>query len=464
MGIDLNFDYSKYGFKTPEFYTVKFPKGLNEEIVRQISKVKGEPRWMEEFRLKAYRIYEEKPLPLWGADLRKIDFDDIIYYAKTADTKAYSWDDVPDYIKKTFDRLGIPEVERKFLAGLGAQYESEVIYQSLRKDLEKKGVIFVDMDTAVKEHGDIVKKHIGKVVPPSDNKFAALNSAVWSGGTFLYIPEGVKVDIPLQGYYRINAQSIGQFERTLIIAEPKSFVHYIEGCTAPVYSKDSLHASVVEVIVKEGANVKFTTIQNWSKNVYNLGTKRAHAYKDAKVNWIDGNIGSKVTMKYPAIYLLEEGAKAEVISVSIATKGQQQDSGGKVFHLAPNTSSRILAKSIVKDGGRTSYRGLVYVAKGAKNIVSNVRCDALILDDSSRTDTYPYMEVNEESATITHEASVGKISEDQLFYLMSRGISEVEAISMIVTGFIEPFIKELPMEFAVELNRIIQMEMEGAIA
>ncbi len=460
---ELDFDYSKYAFSDPELYVYKAKRGLSREIVEEISRLKNEPSWMTEFRLKAYDIFITKPMPTWGADLSEIDFNNIIYYIKPTEKKGRSWEEVPEYIKRTFERLGIPEAERKFLAGVEAQYESEVVYSSIRKDLESKGVIFTDMDTAVKEYPDIVKKYFGTVVPPNDNKFAALNSAVWSGGSFVYVPEGVEVDIPLQAYFRINAASVGQFERTLIIAEPYSKVHYIEGCTAPIYSTDSLHAAVVEIIAKKGAKVRYTTIQNWSTNVYNLVTKRAFAYEDATVEWVDGNIGSKVTMKYPAIYLLGKGAKGEVISVAYAKKGQHQDTGAKIYHLAPYTTSRITSKSISKDGGRTSYRGLIYVAKGAKYVKSSVRCDALLLDDLSRTDTYPYEEIQDDTAIVTHEATVSKIGEDQLFYLMSRGIPEVDALNMIVMGFLEPFVKELPMEYALELNRLIKLEMQGSV-
>ncbi|MEM2048205.1 MAG: Fe-S cluster assembly protein SufB, partial [Candidatus Nitrosocaldus sp.] len=403
------------------------------------------------------------PMPRWGGDLSNVDFDNIYYYAKPTEKKGRSWDDVPENIRKTFERLGIPEAERKFLAGVGAQYESETVYHKLREDLEKKGVIFCDTDTALKEHEDIFRKHFAKVVPPNDNKFAALNSAVWSGGSFVYIPEGVEVDMPLNAYFRINAQNMGQFERTLIIAEPYSKVHYIEGCTAPIYSTESLHCAVVEVIAKKGATVRYTTLQNWSNDVYNLVTKRAYAYEDAVVEWVDANIGSKLTMKYPSVYLLGKNARADLLSVAFAGKGQHQDTGAKAVHLAPNTTSKIISKSVSKDGGRTSYRGLLHVAKGATNVKSTVRCDALLIDEISRTDTYPYIEVNEDDATITHEASVGKIGEDQIFYIMSRGYTEQEALSLIVSGFLEVFTKELPMEYAVEFNRLIKMEMEGAV-
>jgi len=399
-------------------------------------------------------------MPTWGADLSEINFDEYIYYIKPTDRQGKSWDEVPEKIRQTFERLGIPEAERKFLAGVGAQYESEVVYHSLREDLMKKGVIFVDMDTAVREYPDLVKKYFGTVIPPEDNKFAALNSAVWSGGSFVYVPKG---DFPLQAYFRINAESVGQFERTLIIAEEGASVHYIEGCTAPVYREDSLHSAVVEIIALPGSHVRYTTVQNWSKNVYNLVTKRAVAYEDAFVEWVDGNLGSKVTMKYPAVYLLGKGAKAEILSIAYAGAGQHQDTGAKVIHVAPYTTSNIVSKSISKDGGRTSYRGLVKVQKGAVGLKSTVRCDALMLDEFSRSDTYPYMEIDEELVSIGHEATVGKISEDQLFYLMSRGLSESEALTLVVLGFIEPFAKELPLDYAIELNKLIKLEMEGAI-
>jgi Fe-S cluster assembly protein SufB len=461
--IDLSFDYSKYNFRDIVDYEILLPKGLNEEIVREISRIKNEPSWMEEFRVKSFKLFMEKPMPTWGVDLSKLRLDDIHYYAKPTSKKGRSWDEVPEYIKRTFERLGIPEAERKFLAGVGGQYDSEVVYHNLRKELEKQGVIFVDTDTAVREYPEIVKKYFGTVVPPNDNKFAALNSAVWSGGSFIYVPEGVKVEMPLQAYFRINAQNVGQFERTLIIAEPYSEVQYIEGCTAPVYLSHSLHSAVVEIIAKKGAKVRYTTIQNWSIDVFNLVTKRAHAYEEARVEWVDANIGSKATMKYPSVYLLGKYASAEIISVAFAGKGQHQDTGGKVIHLAPYTSSRITSKSVSKDGGRTTYRGLLHVAKGAKGVKASVRCDALLLDEYSKTDTYPYVEILEDDATVTHEATVGKISEDQLFYLMSRGIPEVEALNMIVLGFFEPFIKELPMEYAVEMNRLLRLEMTGSV-
>jgi len=464
MAQDIVRDYSKYDFKDPiDMYVYISKKGLSRETIEEISRIKNEPEWMLKFRLNAYETFLKLPMPKWGADLSAIDFNNIYYYARPTDKKGRSWDEVPEKIKKTFERLGIPEAERKFLAGVGAQYESEVVYHRLREDLEKKGVIFCDTDTALQKYEDIFKKHFAKVVPPNDNKFAALNSAVWSGGSFVYVPEGVEVDMPLNAYFRINSQNMGQFERTLIIAEPYSKVHYIEGCTAPVYSTESLHAAVVEVIAKKGATVRYTTLQNWSNDVYNLVTKRAHAYEDAVIEWVDANIGSKVTMKYPSVYLLGRNARADILSVAFAGKGQHQDTGAKAVHLAPDTTSKIISKSVSKDGGRTSYRGLLHVAKGATGVKSTVRCDALLIDEISRTDTYPYIEVNEDDATITHEASVGKIGEDQIFYLMSRGYSEQEALSLIVSGFLEVFTKELPMEYAVEFNRLIRLEMEGAV-
>jgi Fe-S cluster assembly protein SufB len=459
----INEDYSKYDFKDPETFVFRSQRGLTRSTVEEISKMKNEPQWMTNFRLKAYDYFMGRPMPGWGGDLSKIDFDNIYYYAKPTDKMGRNWNDVPENIKKTFEKLGIPEAERKFLGGVGAQYESEVVYHSLRKDLESKGVIFLDTDSALKQYPDIVKKYFGTIIPPNDNKFAALNSAVWSGGSFVYVPPGVEVEVPLQAYFRINSRNVGQFERTLIIADTNSKVHYIEGCTAPVYSSESLHSAVVEIIARPGAKVRYTTIQNWSKDVYNLVTKRAFAYENATVEWVDGNLGSRLTMKYPSIYLLGRGAKGEVLSIAFAGKDQHQDAGAKIIHLAPNTTSRITSKSVSKDGGRTTYRGLLHVQKGAKGVKSTVRCDALILDEQSRTDTYPYNEINEETANITHEATVGKISEEAVFYLMSRGLSESEALNMIVMGFIEPFTKELPMEYAVELNRLIQLEMAGSV-
>lgn len=457
-------DYSRYDFKDPiEMYTYLSKKGLSRETIEEISSIKNEPEWMREFRLKSYELFIKMPMPNWGGDLSSIDFDNVYYYAKAVEKQGKSWEDLPENIRRTFERLGIPEAERKFLAGVGAQYESETVYHSIREDLAKQGVIFMDTDSALKEHEDIFKKHFATVVPASDNKFAALNSAVWSGGSFVYIPKGIEVDMPLNAYFRINAQNMGQFERTLIIADEGSKVHYIEGCTAPVYSTESLHCAVVEVIAKKGSTVRYTTLQNWSNDVYNLVTKRAHAYENAVVEWVDANIGSKLTMKYPSVYLLGKGAKADLLAVAFAGKGQHQDTGAKAVHIAPDTTSRIISKSVSKDDGRTSYRGLLYVAKGAKNVKSTVRCDALLIDNHSRTDTYPYIEVNEDDATITHEASVGKIGEDQIFYLMSRGFTEQEALNLVVSGFLEIFTKELPMEYAVEFNRLIRLEMEGAV-
>ena len=459
----LDLDYSRYNFRDPETYVVKTPKGLTREIVQEISRMKEEPEWMLEFRLRALEIFLKKPMPTWGADLSEINFDEYTYYLRPTDRQGHTWDEVPENIKRTFERLGIPEAERKFLAGVGAQYESEVVYHNIREDLAKKGVIFVDTDTAVREYPELVQKYFATVVPPEDNKFAALNSAVWSGGSFIYVPPGVTVDLPLQAYFRINAANMGQFERTLIIADEGASVHYIEGCTAPIYSTSSLHSAVVEIIARPHARVRYTTIQNWSTNVYNLVTKRAVAYEGATVEWIDGNLGSKVTMKYPAIYLMGRGARGEILSIAYAGKGQHQDAGAKVIHAASDTTSNIISKSVSKDGGRTTYRGLVKVVKGATDVKVSVRCDALILDDVSRSDTYPYMEIEEEDVTIAHEATVGRISEDQIFYLMSRGLPEAEAMALIVLGFIEPFAKELPMEYAIELNRLIQLEMEGAV-
>ena len=460
--IDLG-DY-KYGFRDEEDYVYKSEKGLSREVVENISRMKGEPDWMLEYRLQAYDHFINRPMPNWGAEaIKEIDFDDIYYYIKPAAEMGKTWDDVPEYIKDTFEKLGIPEAERKFLAGVGAQYESEVIYHSLREDLEKLGVIFLDMDGALREYPELVKQYFGTIIPYNDNKFAALNTAVWSGGSFVYVPEGVRVEVPLQAYFRINAENMGQFERTLIIAAPGSYVHYVEGCTAPTYSTDSLHSAVVEIVVQEGARCRYTTIQNWSKNVYNLVTKRAQAFKNATMEWVDGNLGSKVTMKYPAVWMMEPGARGEVLSVAFASDGQHQDAGAKMVHVAPNTSSQITSKSISKGTGRSSYRGLVKVHKGAENVKSSVVCDALLLDETSKTDTYPYMEIEEERVQIGHEATVSKVAEEQIFYLMSRGLNETEAMSMIVNGFIEPIAKELPLEYAVELNRLIQLEMEGSV-
>jgi len=461
---NLNMDYSKYDFKdSTEMYVHLSKKGLTKDTVREISQLKEEPEWMLDFRLRAYDIFMKKPMPQWGGDLNKIDFQNIYYYAKASEKTEKNWDDVPESVKNTFDKLGIPEAEKKFLAGVGAQYESEVVYHNLRKDLADQGVLFLDTDSALKEHPEIFKKYFAKIIPPEDNKFAALNSAVWSGGSFIYIPPGVKVDMPLQAYFRINAENIGQFERTLIIADEGSEVHYIEGCTAPVYSSESLHSAVVELVAHKDAKLRYTTIQNWSNDVYNLVTKRAYAYEGATVEWIDGNIGSKLTMKYPGIYLMGRKAYGETLSIAFAGKNQHQDTGAKMVHLAPDTTSKITSKSVSRANGRSTYRGLLRVKKGATNVKSTVRCDALLLDDTSKTDTYPYMEINQEDATVTHEATVGKIGDEQIFYLMSRGFSEEEALSLIVNGFMEPFTKELPMEYAVELNRLIRLEMDNSV-
>ena len=453
----------EHGYYFPDQSVFKTKKGLDEGVIRAISERKNEPEWMLNYRLKSYESFLKKDFPNWGADISNIDFDEIYYYAKPVDKQQRSWDDVPDDIKETFERIGIPEAERKFLAGVGAQYDSEVVYHNLKDEIAAKGVIFCDPETAVREHPEIVKKYFGTIIPHTDNKFAALNSAVWSGGSFVYVPAGVHVDIPLQAYFRINSESFGQFERTLIIAEEGSFVHYIEGCTAPVYTTDSLHSAVVEIIAKEGARVRYSTIQNWSGDIYNLVTKRAFAYKNATVEWVDGNIGSKRTMKYPSVFLKEPGAHGEILSIAYSGFNQEQDTGGKVIHLADNTSSVITAKSISKDGGISTYRGLIKVADGVKNARSRVVCDALIIDDKSISNTYPYMEVTSDDAHLEHEASVSKISEDQLFYLMSRGLDEESASTMIVNGFLDPLVKELPMEYAVELNRLIELEMEKSI-
>jgi len=461
---NLDMDYSKYDFKdSTEMYVHLSKKGLTKDTVKEISKMKDEPQWMLDFRLRSYEIFMKKPMPQWGGDLNKIDLQNIYYYAKASEKTEKNWDDVPENVKNTFDKLGIPEAEKKFLAGVGAQYESEVVYHNLRDDLAKQGVLFLDTDSALKEHPEIFKKYFGKIIPPEDNKFAALNSAVWSGGSFIYIPPGVKVDMPLQAYFRINAENIGQFERTLIIADEGSEVHYIEGCTAPVYSSESLHSAVVELVAHKDAKLRYTTIQNWSNDVYNLVTKRAYAYEGATVEWIDGNIGSKLTMKYPGIYLMGRKAYGETLSIAFAGKNQHQDTGAKMVHLAPDTTSKITSKSVSRANGRSTYRGLLRVRKGATNVKATVRCDALLLDDTSKTDTYPYMEINQEDATVTHEATVGKIGDEQIFYLMSRGFTEEEALSLIVNGFMEPFTKELPMEYAVELNRLIKLEMDNSV-
>jgi Fe-S cluster assembly protein SufB len=463
MGEQIDISYQRYDFKDDIKYKHLTRKGLTEETVRTISEIKGEPEWMTENRLKALRVFREKPMQDWGADLSGIDFDDIHYYASPTDDKFDAWDMVPEDIKKTFDRIGIPEAERKFLGGASAQYDSEVVYHNLKKEWEEQGVVFLDMDTGLREYPEIVRKHFGTIVPMTDNKFAALNTAVWSGGSFVHVPEGVKVKIPLQAYFRINTKNAGQFERTLIIAEKGASVHYIEGCSAPIYSASSLHSAVVEVIAQKSSYVRYTTIQNWSSNVYNLVTKRAVAHEDSVVEWLDGNIGSKVTMKYPCIILKGRRARGEVLSVAFAGKGQTQDAGAKIIHQAPQTTSRIISKSISQGGGRASYRGLLKVVKGAKNCKAFVQCDAYLLDSLSRSDTYPAIRIDEDTTTIGHEAKVGKIGDDKLFYLMSRGMSEKDALAMIVLGFIDSFTRELPMEYAVELNRLIEMQLEGAV-
>ena len=457
-------DY-KYGFHDPENATIRFDKGLSEQVVRDISALKDEPEWMTDLRVKAYKHFEERAMPDWGNCnlLESINFENVTYFLRSSDQTEKNWDDVPDDIKNTFDRLGIPEAEQKWLGGVTAQYESEAVYHSIREDLEEQGVIFLDMDTGLKTHPELVKKFFGTVVPHSDNKFSALNTAVWSGGSFIYVPKGVSVEMPVQAYFRINAKNMGQFERTLIIADEGSTIHYVEGCTAPSYSTDSLHSAVVELVAMEGAKIRYSTVQNWSNNVYNLVTKRAVAHKNATVEWVDGNIGSKLTMKYPSVLLKGEGAHAEVISVAYAGEGQHQDAGAKVHHLARNTTSNILSKSISKNGGRSSYRGMLQVMPKADSCRSKVVCDALILDENSRSDTYPTMEIGNSSADLEHEASVSKVSSDHLFYLMSRGFTEEAAMGLIVNCFFEPFTRELPMEYAVELNKLLELEMEGSI-
>jgi Fe-S cluster assembly protein SufB len=456
-------DY-QYGFKDPtDDYVFISKKGLNREVVAQISEMKNEPSWMRQYRLDALETFFKKPMPNWGGDLTELDFQNIFYYVRASDKQERDWEDVPDDIRKTYDRLGIPEAEKQFLSGVKAQYESEVVYGSLQEDLAKQGVLFTDTDSALRDHPELFKEYFSTIIPAADNKFSALNSAVWSGGSFVYVPPGVHIDFPLQAYFRINSENMGQFERTLIIVDENASCHYVEGCTAPTYSSDSLHSAVVEIIVKKKGRFRYTTIQNWSNNVYNLVTKRAVAYADSLMEWVDGNLGSGLTMKYPAIHLLEPGARGETLSIAFANSGQHQDAGAKMVHSAPNTSSRIISKSISKGGGRSSYRGLVKVDKGAYGCKSNVLCDALILDPESRSDTYPYIEIEEEDVVIEHEASVSKIAEEQLFYLMNRGLSESEASAMIVTGFIEPLVKELPMEYAVEMNRLIELQMEGSV-
>ena len=454
----------KFGWADSDKAGESAKRGLSEDVVRDISAKKDEPQWMLDLRLKGLRLFEKKPMPTWGSDLSGIHFDNIKYFVRSSEKQAQSWDDLPADIKNTYDKLGIPEAEKqRLVAGVAAQYESEVVYHSIRADLEEKGVLFLDTDTALKEQPEMFREYFGSVIPVGDNKFAALNTAVWSGGSFIYVPPGVKVDIPLQAYFRINTENMGQFERTLIIADEGSSVHYVEGCTAPIYSSDSLHSAVVEIIVKKGGRCRYTTIQNWSTNVYNLVTKRAAAYEDAVMEWIDGNIGSKVTMKYPAIYLMGEHAKGETLSIAFAGEGQHQDAGAKMVHAAPHTSSSILSKSVARGGGRTSYRGLIQVNEGAYGSKSNVLCDALLVDQISRSDTYPYVDIREDDVSMGHEASVSKVSDDQLFYLMSRGMEQDEAMAMIVRGFVEPIAKELPMEYALELNRLIELQMEGGV-
>ncbi|KRD45462.1 Fe-S cluster assembly protein SufB [Cellulomonas sp. Root930] len=453
-----------YGWHDADTAGATATRGLSEAKVREISALKNEPEWMLKTRLKSLRLFDKKPMPWWGSDLSGIDFDNIKYFVRSTEKQATSWEDLPDDIKNTYDRLGIPEAEKqRLVAGVAAQYESEVVYHQIQESLEEQGVIFLDTDTALREHPEIFEQYFGSVIPPGDNKFASLNTAVWSGGSFVYVPPGVHVDIPLQAYFRINTENMGQFERTLIIADEGSYVHYVEGCTAPVYSSDSLHSAVVEIIVKKNARVRYTTIQNWSNNVYNLVTKRATAAEGATMEWVDGNIGSKVTMKYPAIYLLGEHARGETLSIAFAGAGQHQDAGAKMVHAAPHTSSSIVSKSVARGGGRTSYRGLVQVLEGAHHSASNVLCDALLVDQISRSDTYPYVDVREDDVSMGHEATVSRVSEDQLFYLMSRGMPETEAMAMIVRGFVEPIARELPMEYALELNRLIELQMEGAV-
>jgi Fe-S cluster assembly protein SufB len=464
-GVRTDYDET-YGFHDDDVkYAYASEKGLDVQTVRAISELKNEPEWMTEIRLQAYEHFASRTMPQWGGGglLDEINFDDIYYFMRATDHAGRTWDEVPEEIKRTFDRLGIPEAEQKYLQGVSAQYDSESVYHNVQESLESQGVIFMDMDSGLREHPELVREYFGKTIPYNDNKFAALNTAVWSGGSFIYVPPGVHVQMPLQAYFRINTRNMGQFERTLIIVDEGAYVHYVEGCTAPTYSSDSLHSAVVEIIVKEGGRCRYTTIQNWSNNVYNLVTKRAEAYKNATMEWVDANLGSKLTMKYPAVILKEEGAHGEVLSIAFAGQGQHQDAGAKITHLAPNTTSQIISKSISKDGGRASYRGLLKVAEDAENVKSNVVCDALLLDDASRSDTYPYIEIENERVTMGHEASVSKVGEDQLFYLMSRGLSEDEANAMVVNGFLEPLVKELPMEYALEMNRLIQIQLEGSI-
>ena len=461
--INWNENYeAKYGFRTNVEY-VPFRKGLDEEVVKEISRLKHEPKWMLEKRLLGYKVFKSKPLPKWGPDLSGIDFDDIYYYRAPNAQKGASWEEIPDEIKQTFEKLGVPEAERKFFAGVEAQFDSNAVYANIRDQLEKLGVIFTDTDTAVKEYGDIVEKYFGTVIPPTDNKFAALNTAVWSGGSFIYVPKGVKVPLPLNAYFRINSESFGQFERTLIIAEEGADVVYTEGCTAPLYSTTSLHAAVVEVIAKKNAHVRYITVQNWSKNIYNLVTQRAHAYENASVEWYDMNIGSRINMKYPSIFLKEPNSKGEVISVALASDGQVLDSGGKIYHLAPNTSSRLISKSVAKGSGIASFRGLVSIAENAENAVASSSCNTLLLDTNTKTTTYPYFEIKNRTATVAHEAKVGKLSDKMLFYLKSRGISEDDAVSLVVFGFIKDFAEKLPLDYVLELKRLIKLNMAGSV-
>ncbi|NDL55588.1 Fe-S cluster assembly protein SufB [Phytoactinopolyspora mesophila] len=454
----------EYGWADSDVAGATAKRGLNEDVVREISALKNEPEWMLDIRLKALRLFEKKPMPTWGADLSTIDFDNIKYFVRSTEKQAASWEDLPDDIKNTYDKLGIPEAEKqRLVSGVAAQYESEVVYHQIQEDLEKQGVVFLDTDTALREYPELFKEYFASVIPAGDNKFSALNTAVWSGGSFIYVPKGVHVDIPLQAYFRINTENMGQFERTLIIVDEDAYVHYVEGCTAPIYTSDSLHSAVVEIVVKKGARARYTTIQNWSNNVYNLVTKRATAAEGATMEWVDGNIGSKITMKYPAIWLMGEHAKGETLSLAFAGEGQHQDSGAKMVHMAPHTSSSIVSKSVARGGGRTSYRGLVQVMPRATTSASTVLCDALLIDTVSRSDTYPYVDIRNDDVSMGHEATVSKVSEDQLFYLMSRGVPEDEAMAMIVRGFIEPIARELPMEYALELNRLIELQMEGAV-
>ena len=463
MKIPKSLDNYQYGFAMPSKPVFKSKKGLSEKRVLEISSLKGEPDWMKDFRLRSLQIFQKKKMPRWGGDLAKINFNEIVYFSRATEGSSLTWQDLPPEIRKTYEKIGIPQAEKDFLSGVSAQYDSEVVYESIQKELTKQGVIFCDTDTAVKKYPDIVRQYFGNLIPASDNKFAALNSAAWSGGSFVYVPKGVKVVLPLQAYFRINSQNFGQFERTLIIAEPNSEIHYIEGCTAPIYSAKSLHAAVVEIFVKKGARVRYTTVQNWSKNVYNLVTKRARVDQDGIMEWIDCNLGSAITMKYPSCYLMGKRARGEVLSIALAGQNQHQDAGAKMLHFAPKTSSRIISKSISKQGGRTSYRGLVQVFPGAKNASSFVSCDALILDEKSRSDTYPVLRIKEKDVQIQHEATVERLGEEKLFYLNSRGINKEDAASLLVNGFIEPVAKEIPLEYAVELNRLINLEMKGTV-